>query len=137
MAIDPLLGYPGYLLRRASVASMAGLARRLKLLNLRPAEATVLLIIEANGDITQSTIGRMIDIARANMAPLISRLAKRGLISRHAVDGRSHGLRVTGEGTALVRKVKKTVVAHEEALLAKIPAAHRRAFLSALQALWS
>ena len=57
-----------------------------------PSEASVLLVIEANPNISQSEIGRMLEIAGANMAPLISRLQKRELIERQSVDGRSHGL---------------------------------------------
>jgi DNA-binding MarR family transcriptional regulator len=114
MIIDPLADYPGYLLRRVSVASMNGLARRLKALQLRPAE-----------------------VAAPNMVPLIARLAGRGLIVRQAVDGRSHGLHLTEEGLTVARKAKKVMLTHEKALLARIPAVQRSAFLAALRALWS
>jgi DNA-binding MarR family transcriptional regulator len=67
--------YPGYLLRRASAMAMARLAKHLKTLHLNPTDATVLSVIDANPNAKQSEIGRMLDIARANMAPLISRLA--------------------------------------------------------------
>ncbi|MGC3980845.1 MAG: MarR family winged helix-turn-helix transcriptional regulator [Steroidobacteraceae bacterium] len=137
MAIDPLKNYPGYALRRASAAAMADLAERLTALELRPTESSVLLIIDANLNVTQSEIGRMLEIASANMAPLISRLEARDLIEREPVDGRSHGLNLSTTGRALTAKVKKAVQAHETALLAKIPAAERAAFLSGLRALWS
>ena len=84
MVIDPLKDYPGYALRRASAASMARLAQRLEPLGLRPAEATVLMVIGANPGITQSEVGRLLEIASANMAPLTSRLGRRGLIVRRA-----------------------------------------------------
>ncbi len=135
--IDPLMGYPGYLLRRASAAAMADLAGRLELLNLRPSEATVLQIIDANPGATQSDIGRLLDIASANMTPLASRLEDRNLIEREAVDGRSHRLALTAAGRALTARVKKAVAAHEAALLNRIPAAHRSAFLKGLRAIWS
>jgi DNA-binding MarR family transcriptional regulator len=136
MSIDPLEGYPGYALRRASAASMARLARRFAALDLRAAEATVLMVIDANPNIRQSEIGRMLDIASANMAPLVSRLADRELIERQPVDGRSHGLALTGMGRKVAAKVKKTVIAHEAELLEKIPAAQRKPFLAALRTLW-
>ncbi len=137
MAIDPLENYPGYSLRRASAASMAKLARRFSDLDLRPTEATVLMVIEANPNITQSEIGRMLDIASANMAPLVSRLADRDLLERQPVDGRSHGLTLTKSGTLVTENVKATVAEHEEELLARLPVEERKVFLSILRSLWS
>jgi DNA-binding MarR family transcriptional regulator len=136
LPVDPLKDLPGYALRRASSAAMQKLARRLSQLDLRPSEASVLMVIEANPNISQSEIGRMLEIAGANMAPLISRLEKRELVERQPVDGRSHGLELTASGRALNLRAKKETRAHEAQLLAKIPAAHRSAFLTALHALW-
>jgi DNA-binding MarR family transcriptional regulator len=137
LAIDPLKNYPGYALRRASAATLAKLAERFSALDLRTTDAAVLMVVDSNPGITQSEIGRMLDIATANMTPLVARLANRNLLERQQVDGRSHGLILTGTGRALTTKAKKAADAHEEELLARIPAAHRRAFLAALNALWS
>jgi DNA-binding MarR family transcriptional regulator len=135
-ASDPLQDFPGYLLRRISVAAMGDLARRLKPLRLRPAEASVLLIVEANRNVSQVTVGRMVDIAAPNMVALMAKLVERGLVERQPRDGRSHGLHLTSEGASVARKVRKAVLAHEEAILARIPAAQRSGFLAALRALW-
>jgi DNA-binding MarR family transcriptional regulator len=126
----------GYALRRASSAAMQKLARELAPLDLRPSEASVLLVIEANPNITQSEIGRMLEIAGANMAPLVSRLEKRELVERQPVDGRSHGLELTAVGRALCVRAKKVMKSHEDNMLAKIPPPQRAAFVSILQALW-
>ncbi|HET6565083.1 MAG TPA: MarR family winged helix-turn-helix transcriptional regulator [Xanthomonadales bacterium] len=136
MAIDPLENYPGYSLRRASAASMARLARRFSALELRPTEASVLMMIDANPNITQSEIGRMLDIASANMAPLVSRLADRGLLEREPVDGRSHGLTLTRLGAEITGNVKRAVDDHEEELLAKVPVGQRETFLAILRTMW-
>jgi DNA-binding MarR family transcriptional regulator len=133
--IDPMKDHPGYLLRRASVVAMARLAERLKALHLSPTEATVLTVIEANPNARQSEIGRLLDIASANMAPLISRLAKRGLIDRQPVDGRSHGLMLSRTGRALMARVASIIAEHEERLVSRVPAAQRRSFLAGLRAL--
>lgn len=137
MPIDPLKNYPGYALRRASAATMEELARRFGKMDLRPTEATVLMVIDANHNITQSEIGRMLDIASANMAPLVSRLADRELVERQPVDGRSHGLQLTSAGRTLTAKIKKAIDTHEKELLAKIPASQRKAFLAMLRSLWT
>jgi DNA-binding MarR family transcriptional regulator len=137
MPTDPLKDFPGYALRRVSVAAMASLARRLAALDLRPAEATVLMVIEANPRITQSEVGRLLDIASPNMAPLASRLQARELIVRERVDGRSQGLRLSDKGRKLAHKARKAMVEHEAALLAPLGDMQRKAFLAALAALWS
>lgn len=133
--IDPLKGYPGYLLRRASAHAMAKLAKRLKGLDLSPTEATVLNVIEANPNVNQSDIGRLLDIARANMAPLVSRLAQRDLIERQPLDKRSHGLILSRTGRNLTTKLKKVFADHEADLLTRIPASQRAVFLSSLRSL--
>jgi len=134
--IDPLESYPGYLLRRISAAAMAELATRLAGLALRPTEASVLLVIDENPGITQSEIGRMLDIASANVAPLAGRLRTLGLTLRTRVDGRSQGLSLSAAGQRLALRVRAVMRAHESHLLAKIPERQRRAFLGALRALW-
>lgn len=137
MLVDPLGDYPGYTLRRASAGAIQRLARRLESLELRVSEASVLLVIEANPNTTQSEIGRLLDIAGANMAPLMRGLDERKLIDRSPVDGRSHALRLTDSGRTLSQKARKIFKAHEEELVLKIPAADRGAFLRALRALHS
>jgi DNA-binding MarR family transcriptional regulator len=137
MARDPLEDYPGYSLRRASAVNMAKLARRFAAMDLRPTEATVLMVVDANPNITQSEIGKMLDIASANMAPLVSRLADREMVERQPIDGRSHGLVLTSNGASIAARAKRAVVTHEEELLERIPAARRKALLADLRTLWS
>jgi len=107
----------------------------LKGLDLSPTEATVLNVIEANRNVNQSDIGRLLDIARANMAPLVSRLAQRDLIERQPLDKRSHGLILSRTGRNLTTKVKKVFADHEADLLTRIPASQRAVFLSSLRSL--
>jgi DNA-binding MarR family transcriptional regulator len=133
--IDPMSAHPGYLLRRASALAMARLAKRLKTLHLNPTDATVLIVIDANPNAKQSEIGRLLDIARANMAPLISRIAARKLIERQPVDGRSHGLILTRTGRALIPKIKSAIAQHEAELIGRVPAALRPNLVDGLRAL--
>lgn len=134
--VDPLQDLPGYALRRASAAVMAKLAERLATLDLRPSEASVLLVIGANPGVTQSEIGRLLDIARANMAPLTARLAARDLIVRQEAGGRSHGLTLSDAGRRLTKKAQRIVAELEAELMERIPAAQRAGFLRTLKALF-
>ena len=135
--MDPLKHLPGYALRRASAATMAELARSLAPLDIRFGEAALLMQVDANPGITQSEVGRVLDIQRANMVPLTARLHARALIERVPVDGRSQGLTLTPAGTALCGQVTAVIAAHETALLARVPERHRAHLLPALAALWS
>lgn len=135
MIIDPLRDLPGYLLRRVSVDLMARLAARLATLDLRPAEATVLIVIGANPGVTQSEIGRLLDIATANMTPLAARLTGRELIVRERVDGRSHGVKLSESGRRLTQRARHIMEQFEAELLERLPTSQRASFLSALRAL--
>lgn len=135
MIDDPVKTLPGYALRRVSATVMARLAVRLERFQLRPAEATVLLVIGANPGVKQSQIGRLLDIASANMAPLTARLVDRGLIIRQAVDGRSQGLRLSEAGRRMAHKARTTMEEVEADLLARIPEDDREGFLRGLVAL--
>lgn len=137
MAIDPLKDLTGYALRRASAATMQRLAGGLQALDLRASEASALLVIEANPGITQSEIGRLLDIAGANMAPLMRRLHERDLVERNPVDGRSHALYLSAAGHALSAKARKVFRSHEEELLKSIPPGDRATFLRVLRVLYA
>ena len=71
---DPLLDLPGYVLRRASAAALSELNQRLAPLRLRHGDAAFLLLIAAAPGSNQSEVGRILDIERANMVPLVARL---------------------------------------------------------------
>lgn len=114
---------------------MQRLARKLEALRLRPSDATVVLVIEANPDITQSEIGRLLDIASANMVPLMRRLEEQELVERTAVDGRTRALRLTAAGRRMSDRVRKVCKAYEDELLRKVPVSDRAAFMRTLRAL--
>lgn len=133
---DPLLKYPGYILRRASTAAMAEFASRIVVLGLRTSEATILQIVAENPGISQSALGRMLDIQRANMTPIAARLEARGLVRRLPSDGRSLGLELTPEGQQLAEKARAIIDTFETDLTNRIPVEHRAHLMPALLALW-
>lgn len=133
---DPLLSLPGYSLRRAAAAMMAEFAARLEPLGLRIADVSALLVIGANARITASQLGRMLDIQRANMVPLVSRLEDAGLIERTPLDGKSHSLGLTKAGEAKLTEARKVIGEFESWLIGKVPAEHRDHLVPALDALW-
>jgi DNA-binding MarR family transcriptional regulator len=133
---DPLHNSPGYSLRRASNAMMAELGQRLAAQGLRMADASVLMLIEANPKITASAVGRVLDIQRANMVPLLKKLEDAGLVERAPIDGKSQGLSLTAAGRDRLGEARALIDGFEADLIAKVPEAHRPHLLPALNALW-
>jgi DNA-binding MarR family transcriptional regulator len=132
---DPLANLPGYALRRAANAMMAELATRLAGIDLRVSDATVLLLIGERVDMTSSEIGKVLDIQRANMVPLLTRLNAARLIERQPIDRKSQAVVLTPAGTAALARVREITGQFEADLLERIPAEHRAHFVPALQAL--
>jgi DNA-binding MarR family transcriptional regulator len=133
---DPLKNSPGYSLRRASNAMMGELGQRLAALDLRMADASVLMLIEANPQITASAIGRALDIQRANMVPLLKKLEDAGLVERAPIDGKSQGLSLTEPGDVRLAEARAIIDLFEADLIARVPEAHRPHLIPALDALW-
>jgi len=132
---DPLAALPGYVLRRAANAMMAELAARLATIDVRISDASVLLLVAGRHDMTSSEIGRVLDIQRANMVPLLGRLDSAGLIERRPLDRKSQAIVLTDAGEQRLIAVRALTDAFEADLLARIPAQHRPHFVPALQAL--
>lgn len=130
---DPLDRLLAYQLRRVSALVIAELAASLSEIGLRVTEASVLVMIDANPDVTQSEIGRCLGIKRANMAPLASGLELRRLIERSPVDGRSQALRVTAKGKDLVARINQLTAANEARFFGDIPEDERRALIDRLK----
>ena len=133
--VEPLSSLPGYLLRRAANAMMAELAIRLAALDLRISEATVLLLLDGRTDLTSANIGKILDIQRANMVPLLARLEGAGLIRREPLDRKSLAILLTDEGRSCRAQVDAITQQFENDLLARIPPDHRPHLVPALQAL--
>jgi DNA-binding MarR family transcriptional regulator len=132
---DPLSGLPGYALRRAANAMVAELSGRLAPISLRVSDASVLLLVGDRQDMTSSEIGKILDIQRANMVPLLNRLESMGLIRREPIDRKSQAIVLTEAGHERLKEARAIIQKFEKDLLARIPALHRPHFLPALQAL--
>ncbi len=103
----PLTSYAGYALRRAQLRVFGDFIAELAELGLRPAQFSVLTLIDANPGIVQARVGESLGIKKANLVPLLNRLAARRLLRRVALDGRSNGLSLTPEGRRLVQRARR------------------------------
>ncbi|MFK7840663.1 MAG: MarR family winged helix-turn-helix transcriptional regulator [Sphingorhabdus sp.] len=134
--IDPLIALPGYVLNRAAAANLANLNQQLSKLGLRHSDASLLMLVASNAGLTQSDAGKMLDIQRANMVPLVSRLMKRDLILKEPVDGRSHGLFLTRKGKAFHKEAVAIINDLEARMLESVSEDLRPHLMPILSALW-
>ena len=132
---DPLANLPGYALRRAANTVMAQFGDLLGEYGFRITEAAVLLLVRDRSDLTSAQIGKVLDIQRANMVPLLNRLDSAGWIQREPLDGKSMAIVLTPQGVAKIAELGAVIAQFEAELLERIPADHRDHLLPALNAL--
>src|SRR4051812_30627166 len=120
--LGPLPGLIGYVLRRAQLAVFQDFFATFAPFDIRPAQFSVLTIIERNPGLTQTQVAEALGIKRTNFVGMLDELEKRGLAERRqtACDRRSYALYLTPEGAALMRKIKPLVKAHESRMIARV-----------------
>ena len=120
----------GYFVRRLQVMIFEDFISTLASMRLRPAQYSVLLLIEANPGSSQAAIGRALNIERARLARLLHDLEGRKWIERRSAngDGRSHALFLVGEGIKALARSKKLAERHE-ARMTELLGIKRRASL--------
>ncbi len=133
---NPLELHVGYQLRRASAANLSRLASALAEWKLTITEASVLVLVDEHPDITQSALGRLLGMHRANMAPLASLLTERGVIERSRTEGRSQGLKTTRGGHELAVRVRHCMDAQEAAVLPGLTPDQRKDLIELLKQVW-
>jgi DNA-binding MarR family transcriptional regulator len=120
--LGPLPELIGYVLRRAQLAVFQDFFAAFAPFDIRPAQFSVLTIIERNPGLTQSQVAEALGIKRTNFVGMLDELEKRGLAERRqtARDKRSYALYLTAEGAALMRKLKPVLKAHESRMIARV-----------------
>jgi DNA-binding MarR family transcriptional regulator len=115
LSLGALNGHLGYFLRRLQVAVFKDFIRTLAPMKVRPAQYSVLLLMEANPGRSQAAIGQALAIERARLARLLHVLERRRWIERRAStgDGRSHSLFLTREGEKALVRIKSLTARHE------------------------
>jgi len=120
--LGPLPELTGYVLRRAQLAVFQDFFAAFAAFDIRPAQFSVLTVIERNPGLTQSQVAAALGIKRTNFVGLLDTLERRGLAERRpaARDKRSYALYLTAEGAALMRKLKPVLKAHESRMIARV-----------------
>src|SRR5262245_40374820 len=120
--LDVLERVVGYLLRRAQLAVFHDFFKTFAKINVRPAQFSVLVVIDRNPGRKQTEIADALGIKRTNFVSLVDALERRGLAERRASnhDRRSSALYLTDNGRTLVRKLRRMVEVHDRRVSARI-----------------
>jgi DNA-binding MarR family transcriptional regulator len=131
-----LTSHLGYLVRRAQLWIFQDFNRTLAALDIRPAQYSVLTVIDANPGLTQMALAHALGIERARLVHLLNGLEKRNVVRRSSLasDRRSHALHLTGDGRRMLARVKTLAAEHERHVTERLGAQQRQDLLRLLAA---
>jgi DNA-binding MarR family transcriptional regulator len=125
----------GYFVRRAQVWIFQDVMRDFAANDIRPAQYSVLVVIEANPGLSQSDIADLLGIERARLVRLLDRLERRGYTERRPSpnDRRSHALHLTREGRRALKRIDALAAGHEARVVEKIGPENRKILIEILR----
>jgi len=113
--LDNLIGYH---LRLAQEASFQAIRQGLGKSDLKPGWYTLLTILSEHPDITPTDLSRLCGRDRSTLTSTLKGLTARGFIAsrRKAGDQRSYGVRLTGAGETMLRRLQVIATSHDARL---------------------
>lgn len=105
----------GYNLRKAQSAVFKHFSRTVSSHDVSPGHFGVLVLIEANPGMSQTTLARALGVDRSSIVPVIDHLEGEGLVTREKKpsDRRTHELQLTTYGTSRLSALKSSVLEHD------------------------
>jgi DNA-binding MarR family transcriptional regulator len=130
----PLWVRPGYLLRRLHQIHYALFFEECADFDITPVQYGLLTTLSLNPDLDQNSIGRELGIDRTNVADVLARLARRGLLERHRSkqDKRMVLARLTPAGQRVTDEMYAAMLKAQNRLLAPLLPDERKAFVDTL-----
>ena len=137
ISLGPLAGYVGFMLRRIQTTVFADFIASLGELDLRPAQYTLLEVIDANPGLRQSDAASALGIQKANFVALVSELERRALVQRRrsSADRRCYALHLQPRGRRLLEAARGRHDAQESRLGALLVVHERQRLLTLLNRL--
>ena len=133
--LGQLNNHLGYFLRRSQVRVFQDFTATFKKIKLRPAQYSVLLVIDANPGKSQAMIGQSLNIERARLARLLHGLERRKWISRRPSgrDARSYSLVLTVQGARALMKIRFLAKEHEDRIAEQVGSKRRMQLMDLLR----
>ncbi|RAI04490.1 MarR family transcriptional regulator [Acuticoccus sediminis] len=128
---------PGFLIRRLHQIHVAIFAEECHGEVITPVQYSVMSAVAECKDADQTVLAHAVGLDRTNMAAVLDRLAKRGLIRRRVAprDRRMKLASVTPAGEALMKRVAEAVDRAHARTVEALPEDERAAFIAALKTL--
>jgi DNA-binding MarR family transcriptional regulator len=129
-----LWGRPGYLLRRLHQIHYALFFEECAGFDITPVQYGLLTTLSLNPNLDQNSLARELGIDRTNVADVLNRLARRGLVERRGSpdDGRMVLARLTRAGERLTRKMYRPMQRAQRRLLEPLLSQERNALIITL-----
>ncbi len=128
----PLWRRPGYLVRRLNQIHYALFFEECAEFDITPVQYGILTTLSLNPGADQNSIAQDVGIDRTNVADVLGRLARRGLVRRQrgAVDRRTFVTWLTPEGERLTKAMLGCMRRAQERLLQPLDATERENFMA-------
>lgn len=129
----------GYNTRRATLMIFERFDERVAEYELTPVDFSVLCLIGRNPNIMPSQLCQVLALLPPNLAKILKRFSKRGLIQRinPETDKRAVMLSLSGNGQKLLRKVEKIIVDLEREAASQLTDKQLAVLMASLQKVYS
>jgi DNA-binding MarR family transcriptional regulator len=118
----------GFRLSQIGQLAAQGFSAQVARLGLTAPESGVLRALARGDGISQRDLADRVGAAPSRIVVLVDALEKKGLVSRRrsASDRRNHELRLTEDGIAMMKRLRRVAEDHERALLEPLTERERR-----------
>jgi DNA-binding MarR family transcriptional regulator len=125
---------PSHLLHRAEQLAADRFTQLVGGDNVTLRQFAVLAAIAESPGLSQSDLVRATGVDRSTMADMMTRMEKRGWVTRAAstIDARAHSVRLAGAGVTILAAATNHARAADAAILDALPRTKRRTFLNIL-----
>lgn len=130
----PLWSRPGYLIRRLHQIHCALFLEELREANLTPVQYGLLTALAFRGELDQGSLAEELGLDRTTAAEVLSRLEKRGLVSRkpNPRDRRARLAKITRRGRALTAAMFSAMQRAQDRMCAPLSQKERDVFMATL-----
>lgn len=128
---SPLLGRPGFLIRRLHQLHYALFLEETRGYDITPVQYSLMTTLAARGELEQNNLALEIGMERSSVAEVVPRMQRRGLVTRRRSreDGRVKLIRLTRKGAALMRRMGGAVERAHERTIDQLDVPDREWFL--------
>jgi DNA-binding MarR family transcriptional regulator len=108
---SPLLGRPGFLIRRLHQLHCALFLEETRGYDITPVQFSLMTALAARGELEQNSLALQIGMERSSVAEVVPRMQRRGLLTRRRSpeDGRVKLIGLTRKGSALLKRMAGAV----------------------------